>query len=157
MTLTLSISGLSLEINRFTEGRFPRTIVDHYAKVEYSFYGSNIGDGSLFVPKFIWAVGAVLTKDEARLLSTIYSEFDTLRRLDLSANILLIDTIQEVQERAPRTRAIAPGTSEVFVGSNHTSYFAQYNVWITSPPDYEVFGLDRRCNFTMMETDFIPV
>lgn len=155
MSLTLSLNGLSLKLNKFTDNKLPRAVIDPYGGVEYSIYGTPIGDGPAFEPKFVWAVTAFVDKDQERLIGAIYAEFDRLRRTQpyQSANILLIDINQEYQEKLPRTRALAPDTTQQFVGAAHVSYFAQFYVWMVKPPELVENGIWRTVTLTLQETD----
>jgi hypothetical protein len=150
--LTLSISGLQLSIKKFTDNKLPRVIVEPYPNLEYSVYGTPVGDGPLFSCKYIWSISTILTIDECRVLGAIYQEFDTQRRNLESASITLIDTNQSVEEKSPRTRAIAPDTSAISLPNSYVSYYGQFYVWFTKPPDFQDSGRYRTVQFTLVES-----
>ncbi|MEH2458309.1 hypothetical protein [Nostoc sp.] len=74
-----------------------------------------------------------------------------------NTEITLIDKVQEYQERSPRTRVIAPGTSEVSMGTSHVSYFAQFYVWFIKEPEFDKAGDKRIALLSFQETEkFAP-
>ena len=158
MALSLSIGDLSLTLNKFSDRQLPRTIIEPHSGVEYSIWGTTIGDGPVFQPKYVWSVTASVghcqEQNAERMLGAIYAEFDLRRRTmpHENAQIRLIDTNQEIQEKAPRTRAIAPGTAITTLPGEYISYFAQFDVWFVQPPSYSVEGRIRTVNFSLQET-----
>ena len=158
MALTLSIGDLSLTLTKFSDRQLPRTHVEPHSGVEYSIWGTTIGDGPVFQPKYTWSVNAIVghcqEQQAERMLGAIYAEFDYRRRTmpHENAQIRLIDTNQEIQEKAPQTRALAPGASITNLPGNYLSYFAQFDVWFVQPPTYSEEGRIRIANFSLQET-----
>lgn len=150
--LQLTLGGLSLTLDKFTDGKLPRTTVEPFAGLEYSIYGTSIGDGPFFEPKFIWVATALVDRTQERLVRAINAEFDQLRRNRQSADVLLYDTNEEYSEKLPRTRALVPGYTAIPVGATHTSYFAQFKVWIVRPPEFNEQGRLRTVTLTLQES-----
>jgi hypothetical protein len=153
MALELSIQNISLRIETLTEPSFTRARVSPVPQVDYSIYGAAIGDGPFFEPKHIWAINCLLKQPDMLLLEAIYSEFDRRRRTPpyTGAEVTLMDTNQEFVEKAPKTRAIVPGTTEAIVAGGYIGYFAQFKVWFVKPPEYEENGVFIKTSFALQE------
>lgn len=158
MSIQLILGSLSVTLAKFPDNKLPRAVVEPHAGLEYSIYGTSIGDGPRVEPKFIWSVNAFVDQNQEALIGAIYFEFDLLRRTQpyTPAEVRLIDTNQKYQERLPRTRAIASGTTATNIGSSHVSYFAQFNVWFVKPPDFTELGRIRTVNLTFQESSKVP-
>ncbi len=154
MPITLSLNSLTLSISHFLDAKYPRVLAEPLPRVEYSAFGTPVGDGPTYESKHIWAINTLLTHEEANILQAIYVEFDTIRRSSptLDASILVTDTNQAFLERTPRTRGIAPDTLENSVGISIVAYYAQFKAWMTKPPELDERGVYVAASFTLQET-----
>ncbi|MEH2467847.1 hypothetical protein [Nostoc sp.] len=152
--ITLILDSLSADFAKFVEPKFPRARAIEGGKLAYSANGSSIGDGLVFEQPHLWTFSVYCSEQDMRILGAMYHESDVRRRLlpQINTELTLIDKVREYQERSPRTRAIAPGTSEVMVGASHVSYFAQFHVWFVSEPEFDKAGDKRIAHLSFQET-----
>ncbi|MBD0264996.1 MAG: hypothetical protein ICV78_20420, partial [Tolypothrix sp. Co-bin9] len=121
-------------------------------KLNYAVSGGSIGYGPAFEQPHIWSFNAYCSLQQQRILGAMYFESDYCRRNGGNHEILLMDMIEEYQERSPRTRPIVPFTNEVIVGINHVSYFSQFLVWFTQKPEFSKSGSKYIANISLQET-----
>lgn len=133
MSLTLTLDTLTVTISRLRDPKLPRAIVNP-ATNEFTAKGYPVLRGSSVQTKQLWSVGCRVFPEEYDILKAIYEESDLRRRELVDPAILVFDTWQRFSERAPRTRAIAPSTSEILL-SPQVQYYAQFNAWFTKPPE----------------------
>lgn len=159
-TIDLSISGISVSLRLFNSEDYPRVAADDGASVAYSANGATIGRGRLYEPKHLWDLTTYCTQAEEEMLRLIWAEHDHLRRSLQPCNILVVDRTQVVEERLPRTRAIAPGSTAIYYPitgtATHILYCAQFYAWMTAKPKFSRVGLHRQAIFTLTETDKVP-
>ncbi|QSJ14601.1 hypothetical protein JYQ62_22135 [Nostoc sp. UHCC 0702] len=153
MSIILEISSISVEITKFTAPKFPRARIEPLPKLDYSIDGASLGSGPYFEPKYLWTINCNLTPDESILVETIYFEFDYLRRKLQPAEVTLTDKTLRYTERKPRTRDIAVGTDETYIGNTHTAYFAKFKCWFIQPPEFEEKGVYNSASFSLQEAD----
>jgi len=155
--LKLIFGDLDLTIYHVLEARFPRTRADPVASLEYSVAGTPIIDGPSFEPKYIWQISCLLEDEEAAILRLIYNESDKKRRTaPYGGNeILIFDYFDPVEEKVPRTRAIAPDAVETLVKSGYISYFAQFKGFLLKEPEFTKTGIYKSANFTLVESSKI--
>lgn len=139
--ITLKISTLSISFKTFLDPVFPRTRAVKSAEMNYSNHGNSVGLGIAYEAPYIWTFNAVITPEEKKTINYIFTEFNHRRtkKPPLDCDILLIDALEEYQERYPRTRAIAPGATETIDG-DYVSYYAQFMVWPVEDPKYDKSG-----------------
>lgn len=157
--IRLILDNLSVSFTKFLDPKFPRARAIDGGKLEYSAAGCSIGDGPVFEQPHLWTFSVYCSEDDIRILGAMYHESDTRRRQlpQLNTELTLIDKVREYQERSPRTRVIAPGTSEVMVGASHVSYFAQFHVWFVAEPEFDKAGDKRIAHLSFQETEKFAV
>jgi hypothetical protein len=152
--LKLTIRSIEVEIYKFLDTKLPRMIAEPIPSMEYSLFGTSVGDGARFPSRYIWNVNALLDircdADIERKLGIIYQTFDADRRALENAFIELEDTTQEIQELTASMRPTVPATSSVVIGS-YTSHYAVFNVWMTKPPEFSQMGKYKSVSFTLLE------
>lgn len=153
--LTLSISGLSVNLEKFTNDELPRSRVSAPA-TEYSAAGNSVGFGPAFESKFVWAGTVVLSATDAATLQLIYDEAEYQRLQGSDNSVLVNDLTQQYQERAPRSRAIVPATSETAIAPNWVRYYAQFRARFTEPLKTSITGKICLVTFAMTEADLVP-
>ena len=157
-SITLILDSLSVSFTRFVDPKFPRARAVDGGKLEYSANGNAIGDGPVYEAPHLWSFSVYCTEQDMRILGAMYHESDARRRVlpQINTELTLVDMVREYQERSPRTRAIAPGTSEVMVGASHVSYFAQFHVWFVAEPEFDKAGDKRIAHLSFQETEKFP-
>lgn len=152
-TLDLSISGFTVQYKRFAKEDLPRTDPTTN-NLNYTASGVAVGSGTFFEPPSLWDVQAYCTPDEYELTKAIWAEHCLLRRTMQVCDILVIDKTQLYSERAPRTRAIAPGTeAKNLVGSvTQVQYYAVFQAWMPQEPRYKPVGREWLVTFTLQES-----
>lgn len=155
MSLTLSLAGISVTLDKFINNEFPRVTLQPLGAVEFSAYGSVALQGSYHEPKWIWTVTALIDPQQRALLDAIAYEFQTRRRELVDCDILLYDTTSPIIERSPRTRALVPDTAETAIGGSHTQFFGQFFAGITDGPKYSQNG--RKIVATLVLTETVKV
>jgi len=152
--LKLSIGGVEVKISKFLDTKFPRMIAEPIPSMEYSLFGTSVGDGPRFASRYIWNVNALLDfhcdADIEMKLGIIYQIFDTQRRALGSAFINLEDTTQQIQELTASKHTTVTATSSSTLGS-YTSHYAVFNVWMTKPPEFTQMGRYKSVSFTLLE------
>jgi hypothetical protein len=138
--LKLEIAGFTCTIDRFVNGEYPRIGSDGNAAVTYTASGVPVGSGNRNEAPYLFDVSGLLWTEEKEQLQLIWAEHDRLRRANQPCNILVTDTTQLHEERLPRTRAIAPSTT-------------QRNFPATKRPVYTQRWTDWTVIFTLNETD----
>jgi len=152
--LELSLNSQSVVIRNFNNADIPRVPIQ-VAGLTYSSAGTPVGTGVAYEYKHLWDVTCRLEIAEAYELKALYGMFEYRRREKLDANILIIDTTDRYEEYGSRSRAIAPGTTDVVNGYMHL-YFAQFKGWFTAAPKFSGNGRYRQCTFQLTETDKVP-
>ncbi|MEH2070004.1 MAG: hypothetical protein V7K47_17895 [Nostoc sp.] len=157
--ITLILDSLCISFSNFLDPKFPRARAIDGGKLEYSANGNGIGDGPVFEQPHLWTFSVYCTEQDMRILGAMYHESDARRRQlpQTNTEITLIDKVREYQERSPRTRVIAPGTSEVMVGASHVSYFAQFHVWFVGEPEFDKAGDKRIAHLSFQEIEKFAV
>lgn len=106
--------------------------------------GALIAYGTAHDVPFIWEFQGLLSTADWKKLDLIFIEHDDRRRRsagnptpssDDDPKILLIDTFQEVREKTPRTRALAPATTETSIATGYVEYYAQFYAWFSKAPE----------------------
>jgi hypothetical protein len=90
----------------FSGSTFPREQITPAIGVGFSAYGTPNTDGTSYEPKHIWNFVAIVSPADAELL-------DVLETIGRTENILIYDYTRRVWDTAARSRALAPGASEV--------------------------------------------
>jgi hypothetical protein len=154
--LKLELAGYSVTLSKFANDEFPRTDPTNLTPI-YTATGTTVVQGVMYEPPCLWTVNAFCSTAEYLHLKTIWTESDFQRRHGGSYQILVTDTTQEFVERYPRTRAIAPGTSEVLLPNaslpSHVAYFGQYKAWMPQQPKFQQVGVRKGVSFTLYEVD----
>ena len=156
--IDLSLAGLSVSLRLFSAEDFPRIKADSGGKLTYTASGSTVGFGQIYEPKHLWDIKAYVTHEQAQILKLIWAEHDYLRRSLSPCDITVIDKTQTFEERYPRTRAIAPGTTETLYPSasspTHVLYFCVFAGWMPIAPKFTAAGNNYLvATFTLQETD----
>lgn len=155
-TIDLSISGIAVSLRLFSSEDYPRIAAAGNAGVTYTATGVAVGNGRADEAKHIWDLKTYCTLEQEQALRLIWAEHDYLRRSLQTCDINLSDKTQLFEERAPRTRALASGTTAIAYPATgtatHTLYYAQFKAWMTEKPKFSVAGLHRLAAFTLYET-----
>ena len=109
--LTLSISGISVTCKRFVS--YDRILADTGA-TEYSIVGTPLDSGSVYEPKHIWTIGAMVTLEQWYGIGAIFGECDRLRRQQGNYRITVDDSIQDFIEQGYKSRALVPGGEQKY-------------------------------------------
>lgn len=151
MSLTLSLSGLTVELKDFPDGEYPRIAIDtQNAQVEFSILGTPSIQGPAYPLRYMWSVSAICTPEQRNLIMAIATEFHELRRKLMDYDILLVDKTAPLLEKT-KTRAVAPGSTLESV-SGFTKYFASYKTALTEFPRATKNGVVDMVSFTLTET-----
>lgn len=127
--LTLTIDGLTATLNRFIS--YERVLADT-GQTEYSIVGTPLDTGSVYEPKHVWTVSAMVTYEQWFALAAIFRKSDNLRRQQGNYRILLEDSVENFVEVGERTRAIARFGNKVnFAGG--TAYPAAFYTRMFEP------------------------
>ena len=143
--ITLVGGGITLPLKLFSGSTFPREQITPAIGVGFSAYGTPNTDGTSYEPKHIWNFVAIVSPADAELL-------DVLETIGRTENILIYDYTRRVWDTAARSRALAPGASEVASGSR-TGYYAQFYARFTQPIKPEEQGAYLLCAVQLTETD----
>ena len=143
--ITLVGGGITLPLKLFSGSTFPREQITPAIGVGFSAYGTPNTDGTSYEPKNIWNFVAIVSPADAELL-------DVLETIGRTENILIYDYTRRVWDTAARSRALAPGASEVTKGSQ-TGYYAQFYGRVTQPIKPEEDGAYLLCAVQLTETD----
>jgi hypothetical protein len=156
--ITLTLGSLSITVLAFMEAKPPRVRVAK-AENQRSAQGTLIAFGSAYELPFMWELQALVTIEDWKKLELIAWEHDSLRRSFQNSDILAVDTFQPIREKLPRSRALAPGTTETTITTGYVEYFAQYYVWLSRHPEfienvrYESYGECVVVQLSLQETD----
>jgi hypothetical protein len=151
MSLTLSLSGLSVELKDFPDGEYPRIAIDSQnAQVEFSILGTSSIQGPAYPLRYMWSINAICTPEQRNLIMAIATEFHELRRKLLDYDILLVDKTAPLLEKT-KSRAVAPGSTEESV-SGYSKYFATFKTALTGFPTLTKNGVVDFVSFTLTET-----
>lgn len=153
--ITLSIAGISINLPRFLGTDYPRAAVQ-FSNMEFSSNGTPAINGAFFEAKMTWAINALCDRATQKLIAAITYESDYQRRHGANYDILLYDYTAPVVERAPRTRALAPGAVEVGIGSAHIEYFAVFKAAVTQPLKLTESGKYVSVSLSLTETIKVP-
>lgn len=153
--LQLDLGSLSVTIDRFVGEKYPRVHIDT-GSTEYSMYGNLIGYGRAVEEPHMWTVEALVTMEEAEILTAMYWEHSRLKRIKSVPDVTVTDTTFVFTERSPRTRAKAasPFDTETTFATSYVKYYAQYYAWFQARPEILYRG-HRYANvsFTLYETE----
>lgn len=138
MAISLTLSGLSLTLNKFTGTDNIRSSFQPPSTIEFSALGTPAVGGIAVEAKQIWSFGAAVNGQERDILEAIISDFQLLRRNLLDYDILISDRTSRIVERLPRSRALVSGTSERLISTTHTAYFAQFKAVFTEIPKFTI-------------------
>lgn len=136
MSITLSLGGLSLTLNKFTGTDNIRSSFQPPSTLEFSALGTPAIGGIAVEAKQIWSFGAAINQTERDTLEAILWEFQYRRRSLLDYDVLISDRTSRIVERLPRSRAIVPLTAERLIGLTHTAYFSQFKAVFTEIPKF---------------------
>lgn len=157
--LYISIGSLFVEFTRFIGRDLPRT--DPTTNdVQYNASGTTIITSTFYEPPKLWNVRAVCNQEEYELLTCIWAEH-LRRKINRDASdILIVDRTQLFTENTPRTRAIAPSTSEILRPTGtptHVLYYAQFAGAMPVEPRYqEANAIEWIVEFQLQETRKLP-
>lgn len=150
--LEISINSLTVRFNQFLNDALPRIDSDTSGdRIAYTASGSVVFQGPQFEGFSLWTVESVVSEADHNTLQLIYTESDYQRRIGGNPNILVTDTIQQVTERSPRSRALASGTTAT-TQSPYVLYYAQFNAIMPARPVSRKFGLGYAVSFTLQES-----
>lgn len=153
--LKLTIGDYTCRLERFVNSVLPRMLVGVGDPITYSAAGSVIVQGEAHDQFNIWNIDADITVEQYQALLIIYAESDYQRRHNGDPSITVVDTTASVADRGGRTRALAPGTSEITDGS-YTLYYAQFKAVMQSFPEFRQFGKGYIAKFVLQETERVP-
>lgn len=153
MSLTLSLAGISVTLEKFLSTDYPRITIESLAAVEFSALGTPAISGSQFEPKFLWNISCLVNQQQRDLLEAIAYEFQTRRRALQACDILIYDRTATLKERSPRSRALVPTTAELSLnGGTHTAYYGQFYAGITEGPRFTKQGRLDAMSLVLTET-----
>lgn len=156
MTIDLSISGLSVSLRLFDSEDYPRIAVDTGTAVAYTATGTAVGTGAFHETLHMWDINAYCDAEQQKMLRLIWAEYDYLRRSLQPCDITISDRTQLFEERVPRTRALATGTTAAPYPATgtatHVLYYPKFKVWMNQKPKFSRVGLHTLASFTLYET-----
>ncbi len=149
--ISLSLGSFTATIDTFyMEDGFPR-IPGEFPAPEFSATRALIAPGSAYGVGDRWEFAGRITKGNALNLKNLYREHRRLIDNRQDGKILLVDTILEVEELAPRTRAKAPAPFDTEVSSGgYVSFFGQFYVAFATPPEFSPDSVDELGNTTWL-------
>lgn len=151
--LELSINGLSVRFERFFDDQLPRVDAEgEEESVIRTASGSTVIQGTSYDNFSLWNINGYCSEDDFDTLCLMRIESKYRRQNGLDPSILVIDRTQKHRERGIRTRALAPGTTEVS-RSPYVLYFAQYKAIMPGLPQARLTGKGFTANLTLIETD----
>lgn len=152
--LKLTIGDLTVTHNQFFNEVAPRIDAEGQEdEVIYTPPGSTVIQGTDYDNWSIWNVDAYCTKDDFDTLCLIRVEQRYRRQHGLNEPfITVVDTTQKMQERAPRTRALAPGAIEGN-RSPYIVYYAQYKAVMLSRPEFRLVGDECAVRYRLQEIE----
>lgn len=147
--ISLTLGSITVTFDTFnTDGAFPR-IGAEFPSPEFTASNTLVSPGNPYGSLEVWEFEGILTKANALLLRNLYREHRLLIDNRQDGKILLIDTILEVEERSPRTRAIAPAPFNTETTSGgYVSYYGQFYAAFRTPPEFKVDATDSNGNVT---------
>ncbi|MEX0271400.1 hypothetical protein AB3R30_19855 [Leptolyngbyaceae cyanobacterium UHCC 1019] len=138
--IQLSLGGFSVTCLLFLSESFPR-IFGEFTAPSFTANNSLIQPGNPYGEPEQWQFQAVLTKAECLTLRNLYREHRRLNNARLDSKILLIDTVSEFEEVAPRTRATAASPFDtVTTTGGYVSYFARFYAVFQAAPEFEYWA-----------------
>lgn len=134
MSIILNYNSLSLNLDLIEEGTaYPRSEVQT-PQLEHSPNATPYTDGTLYEPLFTWDLGVYISTTQQQILNRMYGAWRSLK-----TPMVLEDFTMPHTEPSPRTRPLATGSTATNAGTD-VIYFAQFSVWPTSVPTYQVAG-----------------
>lgn len=151
--LEISIGSLSVKFEQFFNSTLPRIEASgHEDEVRIMASGSRSITGVNYVIPCLWNVDAYCSDDDFDTLCLMRLESVERRRQKQDPSLTVIDTTQRFRERAPRTRALAPGAVEVS-RSPYVLYYAQFNAIMPRLPEGKLTGKGFAVNLTLIEAE----
>lgn len=154
--ISLNLNGLTLTLDHFASGRFPR-IQPQTSDPETSATGALNVFGYFHENPHLWEFSARISHADRDKLNAIYSEHLYLRRSFGNYKIILTDCTQPFVERSPRTRGIAPSPFNTELANTpytgFVQYFATYKVVFSGNPEYGVEGRFDVVNLAFREAE----
>lgn len=153
-SLDLSVNDLILNIPECQIAEIEPFVPVEFPSVAYSVQGVAIIKGVQHEPRYIWHITALLLEEEMNVLRGMFTLSNQRRRVFGYPGISLIDKIHRLVESQPRTRAIAPGTTEQTMPGGLISYFAVFEVFMTNlktPKNGRFYA----CSFDLAEVEKI--
>lgn len=121
--------------------------------ISYSVAGVPMAKGVRHENKLLWqGVSVLLTQEQFNTLQLLRSRADSLRRSQSPFGLGFYNTLFPFTEDAPRTRAIAPQTSESNNSNGSVTYFPLYSVWIENLSS-SIVGEWRQTSFDLIELE----
>ena len=140
--LSLTLGSFNTLIDTFNiDSGFPR-IPGEFPSPEFSATRALISPGNPYGIGDRWEFEGILSKTNALNLKNLYREHRRLIDNRQDGKILLIDTILEIEEISPRTRAKAPTPFDTEISSGgYISFFGQFYVAFATPPEFKPEGV----------------
>lgn len=138
--ISLTLGGFSVTCLLFLSESFPR-LFGEFTAPSFTAAKSLIQPGNPYGEPEQWQFQTVLTKAECLTLRSLYREHRRLNNARSQSQILLIDTVSEFEEMAPRTRATAAVPFDVVTtASGYVSYFARFYAVFQAAPEFEYWA-----------------
>jgi hypothetical protein len=119
--------------------------------VDYSVTGVPVAKGIQHETKYLWSgLSVLLTQSQLNTLNYLISLADNARRGNNAFAIGFSNTVFPFTEVAPRTRAIATGTTVTTNTDGSVTYFPQYAVAIKNVKA-SILGEWRQTSFDLIE------
>lgn len=149
--LKLDYIGLSVTIDHFGARNYPRERIE-LPKLGRSTYGAITLDGLSFEAPHVWEVQAELNANQLADLEAMHGVWAQQKTA-----LTITDTMRLFSEVAPRTRAIAPNTTQRTAGTA-VQYYAQFNAQFQT--DLAIAKIGSRDDlftvaFTLQETGVV--
>lgn len=153
------VNSYSVQISRFLDDGYNR-VWANFTNQETSANGA-VSIRKRLYKRLIWTITCALQWADVQTLQAMLEAADA--NWDLSAedgSLVLADLIEPFTEIGARTRALAPGASEV-IGNGKTSYYGQFKVQLTDldTPRLSDQSTDTdrwyRCRFVLNELEVV--
>jgi hypothetical protein len=147
--VVLRINGNQLDLTRLLNTGFCRS-QPGTPQLRHNSYGTPVTDGLSFEPRFLFEIEALVTRQEAALLDLIFRISQHTKQ-----PVRIYDYTRPHLEPLPRTRAIAPSSTEENPIAGWVSYFPRYQAWFQSDPVRTVEGSFERVKCALLETKIV--
>lgn len=159
MPLILIDDGFSVAFRKFIANGYER-LTQPSGDQEYSLNGTPIVDGILYEPKFVWTIGAYVTKSEWQQLWLLYRRCERKRSTENAEfSITVADYVEPyIEDRTTRSRSLAPDGTVTSLSGGGIAYPALFHARMYEPKqEFIRNGLTPYiARFVLKELDSVP-